>query len=146
MSFENVQEKLGQLWNEGVRRRVVVDRDGKRYANLPIVIVIFVALFAFWLMAIIAVVAYIAGCRFSIEIDDDADVFLPLAHTGGPTPPSPSEDATYVPSYPEPEETAAGAEETASSVAEAAAKAVDPGDDSQSNGEARPARTLDDLG
>lgn len=144
MSFDAIKQKLGELWNEGVRRRLVVDKDGKRYANIPIVIVVFVAIFAFWLVAALAVIAYVIGCRFSIELDDDSDVFLPLAHTAGPTPgPQPTDDATYVPPMP-----GEAAEKTAAATSEAAAEPVA---ETPAAGEpegpqtARPAKSLDEL-
>lgn len=142
MSFDNIKSKLMELFREGNRRRLVVQKDGKRYANIPLSIVVLACFLVFWLVALLAVIAFFLECKFSIETDeaDDAPASPePLAVT---LPVVETESAPVVDLFDE-------AEATASTATSAAPSPESPADVAppvtESPTAPRPAHSLDDL-
>lgn len=66
-SLGKLADGIKELWNHGASMRVVVERDGDKLANLPIVAGIIGAVVAPQLAAIGAMAALATGCTVRVE-------------------------------------------------------------------------------
>lgn len=82
----SAKERIRWLWREGVARRVVVEKDGRRPVDLPLVAFLVAAVLAPWLVALGGVVGIVLGYQFRVDRSD-----APSAH-GAPVdePPAPA--------------------------------------------------------
>lgn len=139
MSLDNIKAKLKELFHEGNRRRLVVERDGKRYANVPLTIVVLACFLVFWLVALLAVIAFFLECKFSLETDEDESASAEPEPLAVPPPATEAETAPVVDLF---DATEAAAAENAAPGSTPDAP-VTPASDGPAT--ARPARSLDDL-
>ena len=62
-----LKERAKRLLHEGNVRHLVVEKDGRRVADLPLTIVFVAALVAIWLVVLLAILALLLECKVSIE-------------------------------------------------------------------------------
>lgn len=85
-------ERIGRIIHEGNVRHVIVEKEGRRRADLPLTIAVISVLVAPWLVAILAAIAVIAGYSIRMERTEPESTGN---GTGGPleTPSAPSDQS-----------------------------------------------------
>jgi hypothetical protein len=85
--------RIGDFVHEGNVRHVVVEKEGKRAADLPLTIVVIVGLLAVWAVAILAAIAILSGYTITIEnteAPESSSPAGPLAEAPVQTPEAPA--------------------------------------------------------
>jgi hypothetical protein len=66
-------DRAKALLHEGNVRHLVVEKDGWRYADLPLTIVVLVGVFAIWVVAILGAIALLTGCHVTVVNREQPD-------------------------------------------------------------------------
>ena len=68
-SFSGFKEKAAGLFRKSIEYKLAVFKGEKNIVELPLLIVIVLALAVFWLTLILLAVGLLAGCRYEISAD-----------------------------------------------------------------------------
>lgn len=95
MEFESnpsLKQRLVDLFHEGNARHVVVHKEGRSIADLPLTIVVVGTLLAPWLAALLALIALLTGYRIEMRREAEKDAATAPPPPAAPEAPAPPDE------------------------------------------------------
>jgi len=70
----SMKGRLSWLWREGLARRVIAEKGGRRAVDLPLTVFLIAAVLAPWLVALGGIAGILLGYQFHVEREEDASI------------------------------------------------------------------------
>lgn len=69
----SMRGRIRRLWGEGLVRRVVAEKNGRRVVDIPLTAFLIAAVLAPWLVALGGVAGILLGYQFRVDHDERAE-------------------------------------------------------------------------